>query len=102
MSHAMGTVLVGGEPVGFFEYDGTADVVSNRIIRATHAEVWQHWSKPAPPEHRYCGCVGVTAELHAAYGRGLTWDAVVCLEHKRIHGPITPYPADNPSEEDWP
>lgn len=43
MSHSLGCVVVDGKVLGFIEWNGTGDILADRNIRKTPAEVYNHW-----------------------------------------------------------
>lgn len=89
MSSSIGMVVKDQKVVGYFEYDGTADVAIS-AIRRTSEEVWK-----ARDERdtllfnnvwRRCTCSNDHDDvlLYTDYGWGFYWPAKVCLLCKAI------------------
>ena len=92
MSHAFGSVAVlpSGEPLGRFEYNGTADVARRAI--ASQEAIWEGWRADA--NARECSCspaVEAPVLLTVNYGRGLAWESRACLSCMTIVGKLSPY-----------
>lgn len=77
MSHAWGEVIVNGQSVGFYEYDGTADVPLT-ALRNSLEEVSEHWRGD---NFRDCTCgqPATPAQIFSDYGGGFWWHGTVCL-----------------------
>lgn len=88
MSSARGTVhqLPQRTLVGYFSYYGTCDVAM-RTIFPTLEEFRAGWLSAV--RDRECTCIEpvlATVELHADYGRGITWESEACLRCMTITG----------------
>lgn len=89
MSHAVGEVILDGNTVAYFEYDGTNDSVLPAIWE-TLDEVDAHWRNQ--PD-RQCTCKGEPTEvlIWSSYGKGFYWPGTACLECKVIVSGLAPY-----------
>jgi len=84
MSHASGEVIKDKKVVGYFEYNGTSDIVFPKI-RDTIEEVSDNW-REEEPFNRQCTC-GLPPEkvlIWSSYGAGFYWDGEACLICKVI------------------
>ncbi len=107
MSHAHGEVIVQeGEQfrvVGFFEYNGTCDVVLNRI-QPTRKLVSEHWRTPHNNDAKCtCGKPPTDVILWNDYADGWYWPGKACLTCGAIVDGLTPYgpEAGQYSGKDW-
>lgn len=96
MSHAMGRVYRDGKIVGYYEYNGTADVTCTRI-NTTEDEVNDLWRTDAAWRNCACGKPDVDVVLWADYGCGYHWPGKACLECGAITDGFSPYQ----DEEDY-
>jgi hypothetical protein len=77
MSHAWGEVWSeDGKLYGFFEYDGTSDVVCTRI-HLDRVGVEANWRKDNWRKCT-CGSLGQPVILYTSYGFGFYWPGRVC------------------------
>lgn len=91
MSHSSGEVWVNGSRLGWFEYNGTADLVMPRIF-LTQDELCDNWRNDhAQPWGEKCGCDKTAAIVVSHYGSVNAWEAEVCVPCMRICGPLNPY-----------
>lgn len=80
-----------GVSIGFFEYNGTADVAQTSIY-LTREELSKNWRTyqrvecQAPNDHEH-----VDVLLNTSYGRGIEWKSQACLECMAITGNLMPY-----------
>jgi hypothetical protein len=89
MSHSEGQIWSrDGKFIGFFEYNGTVDVVCGRVYR-TSEEMDENWRQD---NHRRCKCgaEGAPAVLYTNYGNGFYWDGRVCLECMAVADGLMP------------
>jgi hypothetical protein len=99
MSHAHGEVYQGGRIVGYYEYDGTADIACSRIQESPEA-VNASWRGD---NWRECEC-GQDAEdviLYSDYGDGFHWPAKACLRCHAITDGQMPYAEDWAPGPEW-
>jgi len=78
VSHANGEVILGDCVIGYFEYDGTSDVVAGGRYYDTREEVYKNWRKQPTVwcedgEHPKVGVF-----LYTDYAYGYFWPAVIC------------------------
>ena len=91
MSHSSGEVWSKtGELLGYFEYNGTVDVVCTRIYK-TEDDMIEHWRG-----HNFRDCIcehkkPLEVILYSSYGGGFYWDGAVCLDCEAIMEGILPY-----------
>lgn len=102
MSHASGEVWSkDGKLLGYFEYDGTCDVVCTRI-HLTAAGVREHWRGD---NHRNCTCgaTGQSVVLYTDYGFGCYWPGRVCWACMAVVDGIDPEGAEDghPFLDEW-
>lgn len=91
MSHSNGQVIENGVTVGWFEYDGTADVTIP-IFYDTEEEMLKNWRSGS---WRLCDCekLGmkdervVTLYVHNGGEWGFHWKSKACFHCKTIIGP---------------
>ena len=79
MSHASGEVIKNKKVVGYFEYNGTSDIVFPKI-RDTLQEVSDNWREEDPFD-RKCTCNNPHDEviIWSSYGAGFYWGGQACL-----------------------
>ncbi|TSC82425.1 MAG: Uncharacterized protein G01um101419_581 [Parcubacteria group bacterium Gr01-1014_19] len=92
MSHSHGEVIQEGKVVGFFEYDGTADVALSPIWD-TRDEVDANWRIGLWTQ---CTCHQPSTDvlLFTEYGGGFYWPAKACLNCKAITNEYSPFESD--------
>lgn len=88
MSHASGQVIKNKKVVGYFEYNGTSDIVYPKIRDSMEA-VSNHWREDQPFS-RTCSCGRPPEDvvLWSSYGAGFYWEGKACLRCKVIMGEI--------------
>ena len=83
MSHSVGEIIRHGAIIGYFEFNGTVDVVIP-TIRASEDEVCAHWREE---KERPCSCDAPPDEV-LLYAEGRHWPAQVCLACAAIVGEL--------------
>lgn len=78
MTHSIGEVIVDGETVAYFDYNGSVDVAVSHLVKTSDEIEFREmpWLD--------CECEGQDAILYTSYGDGFHWPAKVCLEHRTI------------------
>ncbi len=99
MSHAVGEVILDGDIVGYFEYDGTNDCVLPAIWE-TADEVDDHW-RNQPDRQCTCEREPTAVLIWSSYGKGFHWPCTACLECKAIVSGLAPYEEFERGSE-WP
>lgn len=94
MSHAHGMVKFSDGTVGFYEYDGTSDVVCTSV-KATSEEVSRDWRSPANRAECTCGNESEPVEIMTYYGSGFHWNGKACRACLAITDGIMPYDCDD-------
>jgi hypothetical protein len=97
MSNAMGGVYhaESKDLIGWYEYNGTSDVVANPRIRKTAEEVSAHWRGGEP--YAACECSTpqpVAVLLYSSYGGGFWWTGEACLSCHLITGGLSQFEAE--------
>lgn len=96
MSHASGRVYAadGSRLLGYFEYNGTSDVVTTAI--GSWEEMDQNWRTARNMRHCQCRPQQHTPViLHTDYGNGYYWSGSACLACRAITGGYDPYHTDD-------
>jgi len=77
VSHANGEIWsLDGNPLGYFEYDGTSDTVCTRVHLKVE-DVRRNWRADNWRDCE-CGALGQTVVLYSDYGCGFYWQGRVC------------------------
>lgn len=87
MSHSAGEVIVDGQVVAYFEYNGTVDIALPKLWK-TQQEVSDNWRRGP---WVVCSCDPKTetpATLYSSYGFGFHWQGTVCLTCMAINSPL--------------
>ncbi len=95
MSHAQGEVIYAGKTVGWYEYNGTADVCCTRIFDSIDL-LSEHWRKDVDAECK-CGKKPTPVILYTNYGGGYYWLGKACLQCKAIVEGLAPW--DEPERD---
>ena len=74
--------LEGGRPIGYFLYNGTADVVLP-TVRYSQQEVWDKRDEETWPDECECGLLE-DVYLYSSYGGGFHWKGAWCPGCRRI------------------
>lgn len=90
MSHANGEVWsLDGKCLGFYEYDGTSDIVLPAIW-PTREEMQKHW-RNQPWNECHCGKRRTEVLIYTDYGGGSYWHGTACLLCMAVVGGADPY-----------
>lgn len=90
MSHSYGEIIKNGKTVGYYEYNGTSDIVLPKIWK-THEEVSEHWREDNPFS-RKCDCgKDEPVQIYSSYGNGFWWKGRACLTCMVVTEGINPY-----------
>lgn len=89
MSHSNGKVIVNTQIVGYFEYNGTCDVVLGRIYDSLE-ELRENW-RCGDMGKCICGQEPSEVVLHTTYGSGFHWPGKACLKCKTIVEGLMPF-----------
>jgi hypothetical protein len=94
MSHDAGFVFsTHGNLLGFFEYNGTVDLVQP-LIHQTRQKLDEHWRKDPPKEAWTDSCSNQQEILLYLPALNLHWRGKACLQCKKISEGLQPYEYD--------
>lgn len=99
MSHSYGEVVLDGNVIGHFEFNGTCTVACT-AIRSTKEEVREHWRSPENMAECTCTTPDYTdVTLTTDYGGGYEWPAKICQRcHAIVEGKS---PDDREPDNGW-
>jgi hypothetical protein len=99
VSHAGGEIWTPeGEFRGFFEYNGTADVVCTRVYKTPEA-MQEHWRADC---YRDCKCGNKTEDvvLYTTYGFGFYWKGKACWSCEAVTAGLWPFDDEDSPDTD--
>jgi hypothetical protein len=111
VSHTQGKVYIDSKLFGYFEWNGTSDVIIPRVYK-TNEELQANWRtedekqagwdlvKDCP--HRSDGQIVVDAILYTDYGDGFHWKGQVCIECMVITSNLMPTNWDRIDPDQYP
>lgn len=86
----MGEVIRDGKIIGYYEYNGTCDVLAGNLICDTEDAVHEHWREQPWSECPHAADSHVPVVIYSSYGGGFYWDGKACMDCRIVTDGLSP------------